>query len=514
MLNSCSGDDEDILFVGDSYQNILQYIDENDNEYSRFRQLIKAGRMEDALSSYNSHFGGSNYSLFLPDNNAVDRFITENSFFNSFDELLSDTVYVRSLVKYHVLNRQIISADFPNGALDATTLSNDFLTVNFSVGEGGAIGYKINNEASVITENILKSNGVIHVIDRMLSPVVYTAYDWVQNNRSFGYQIFADLLEITGMQDTLNYSVTDALGNITYPGYTLFVESDELYNQNGIFSLDDLIDKVSPSSSDYQASTNALNQFAKYHVLESQVYLDQFAHTNYNTFGDFPVSVRFDDNDLVFNVGTQVFETVIQGEDTLDINFLELDISMSNIVTKTGPIHQLNRILYPFRPGLVTLDLDFYNEPIINALRNTEGTFSLRREDLSLISFTGTDFIQYTKSNTSIDDVTNNDYITINGNFDFRYQTPRILSGTYELRLTANRGSSANAMVQVYLNDEKVGGIVDFTSASASATRPFYPYFLLGIVNFDQTQTQQISIRTLKPGRMQLDRLSLVPVSN
>lgn len=513
IFNSCADKEGDVLFVGDEYQNILQYIDKNIEEFSKFRQLVETAELKDALSSYNSHPGGSNYSVFLPNNHAVELFISENNDFNSFDQLLEDINYVRSLVRYHVINRQILTFDFPNGALNATTLSNDFLTVNFGIDNEGEVNYKINDEATVLFGNILNSNGVIHLIDKMLTPVVYTAYEWVDNNRLNGYQIFAELLDITGLKDTMNHYVLDVRGQKSYLGYTLMVESDDLYNQNGIYSLNDLINIVSPSNDDYKNSNNPLNQFAKYHILESRVFLDQFTPGNFNTFGNFPISVHLVNNDLRFNVGTQIFEEIAQGSDTIKINYLNLDFNASNIVTKTGPIHQLNRILFPFRPSLVTVNLGFYNEPRIDALRSLEANFRLWKEDLSYITLQGVDYIYYTRSATNIPDVPNNDYITVNGNFDFFYQTPRILSGTYELRLMADRNSSNNAMVQVYVNNEKVGGIVNLTSGSTTSARRFNPPFLLGIVTFDQTQAHEIRIKTIKPGRMQLDRLQLTPVS-
>ena len=127
------------------------------------------------------------------------------------------------------------SVDFPNGALSDKTLSNDFLTVKF-IDQGNEVLYSINGEAVIVQKNIQKSNGIIHQIDKMLLPVVYTAYQLIQVKKDEGFQVFSELLKITGLEDTLNYYGYDELNERVYTEYTLFAESDELYQRNAIFS--------------------------------------------------------------------------------------------------------------------------------------------------------------------------------------------------------------------------------------------------------------------------------------
>lgn len=512
FFTACEPKDE-VLFTGNNYENILQYIDRNENEFSKFRKLIEIGHVSDALSSYNNHIGGSNFTLFLPSNEAVDKFIENEIRYGSFEELTKDSSFVRTLVLYHVLNRDILTFDFPNGALPAPTLSNDVLTINFIQTDSGEIIYKINNTAQVLEGNIIKENGIIHKIDLMLPPVAFTAYDWIQNNKSNGFSIFAELLETCGLQDTMNYFEYNVFGNIYYPGYTLFAESDKLYNENGIYSLNDLILEVSPNDNDFTNKSNKLNKFARYHIMENVVFLDQFQPDNYNTFGEFPISVDELAEDLIFNVGTQIFDQIIEGSDTTIIDYLNLDIPNSNIPTKTGPIHQLDQILHPYRPSLKVVDLNFYNEPIIQSLRNSNGNFSLLVEDLQYISLLGANSITYVNSENDITDLQNNDYIAVYGDFEFIYQTPRILAGTYELSLTAHRGHTINAMIQVYIDGKRAGGLLDLTTGNDRGTN-YAPSFALSTLTFDESSTHEIKIKTIKPGRLFLDRITLTPVNN
>jgi hypothetical protein len=86
----------------------------------------------------------------------------------------------------------------------------------------------------------------------------------------------------------------------------------------------------------------------------------------YNTYGDLPVSVDLVDI-LKINTGTKVFETIINGGDTIRVNYLQVNLEISNIVTRSGAIHQLDHLLYPFLPGRKTVTYQFYEEPVINA---------------------------------------------------------------------------------------------------------------------------------------------------
>jgi uncharacterized surface protein with fasciclin (FAS1) repeats len=511
LFLGCSVEDKDVFFTGDEYQNILQFIDSDPENFSSFRQIIEVGHLTDVLSSYNSNVGGKGFTLFLPDNDAVVKFIDDNPRFNSFEELLKDTVFAKELVKYHVVNAETNSVDFPNGALPDKTLSDDFITIIFN-DEGNEIVYTVNNYAVIVQRNIEKSNGTIHLIDKMLLPVVYTGYEWVQSNKNNGYGIFAELLEITGLEDTLNYFEYDELNFKDYSEYTLFVESDALYSANGINSIDDLNRLIGTEDSDYTKHSNKLNKFARYHVLSSSIFLDKFKTGLEATYGDYPIAVQAG-LDLKFNIGSEVFDIIIKGEDTTHIDYLLVDLSSSNKLTKSGAIHQLNHILHPFVPQRNTVAFQFYEEPEISKLRNVVGSTPIRKEDLKYIGLFGIDYLFYTQLATNATGVNNNDYLTLTGNFEFTYNTPRILGGEYEVSITAHRDNRYNAMLEIYVDGEKIGGIIDLTSGSTSGSG-FPPDFVLGNVEFIKNERHNIKIVSLVPGRLLLDKIVFKPVNN
>ena len=78
------------------------------------------------------------------------------------DELLADTDTLTSILTYHVVEGAVLSTDLTDGMM-APTVNGAELTV--SLADGVMI-----NDANVVTADIEASNGVIHVIDKVLLP--------------------------------------------------------------------------------------------------------------------------------------------------------------------------------------------------------------------------------------------------------------------------------------------------------------------------------------------------------
>lgn len=503
LLSCNNGDEADVLFTGDDYQNIMQYIDAN-TDYGSFNKIVVSGKMTDVLSSYNSN-GGIDYTLFLPTNDAVSKFINESDRYSTLDALLQDVAYCAEIVRYHLVNGRISSNEFPNGALADKTISNYFLTIFFRE-ENDIVTFSVNDESKVLTTDIVLSNGTIHTIDKMLTPVVFTSYEWVEQSSDFS--IFSELLNKCGLADTLNAFVLDELGREVYNEYTLFAESNSLYTANGISSFDDLIKKIDASAGqDFTNPANAVNKYARYHILEKSVFLDEFATEVYNTYGDLPVSVDLDDI-LKINKGTMVFDSIINNRDTLLVNYLQVDEDNSNIVTRSGAIHQLDHLLYPFLPGRKTVTYQFYEEPVINALRNVEGNHTINIEDLEYISLIGTKSLTYAKSPTAISGNSNADYIYFSGDIDFSFVTPKILAGRYTLKLVLQRGYSYLASIQALVDDKKVGVVLDLKLDNAE-----FRTFTLGTVEFSDFNSHTVKLSTVIPGRVLIDRIIFEPIN-
>ncbi len=78
------------------------------------------------------------------------------------EALLADPDALAQILLYHVLAGEVLAADVVN-LTSATTLQGSDVTIDASM------GVKV-NDANVIQADVLASNGVIHVIDKVLLP--------------------------------------------------------------------------------------------------------------------------------------------------------------------------------------------------------------------------------------------------------------------------------------------------------------------------------------------------------
>jgi uncharacterized surface protein with fasciclin (FAS1) repeats len=124
----------------------------------RFTTLVtawKAAQLDGNLS------GPGPFTVFAPTDNAFKKLPD-----GTIDSLIKDPqkFYLKKMLLYHVVNKELMAADVMRlGSLD--TLEGQSLLIDVS---NGVIF--VNGNAKVITADIVCSNGVIHVIDNVLTP--------------------------------------------------------------------------------------------------------------------------------------------------------------------------------------------------------------------------------------------------------------------------------------------------------------------------------------------------------
>jgi uncharacterized surface protein with fasciclin (FAS1) repeats len=485
---------------------IYDYIVQNKEQYSSFLSILEKGGLDKTLSAYNPN--GIDYTLFLPDNAAIDRFISQNNAFNSLNDLLNNTEYVQAFSRYHVVNMGIMTNDFPFGALPEYTLSGDLLTVGFII-EPDTSYYMINNQAAVIKPNIEVSNGYVHVVQSALTPLTFTTYDWLTQNP--GYTIFREALEATGLKDTLDLNLKTDTRRIR-PS-TLLVEHDSIFAKKNIRSFQDLAGFISPNSSNYKSRANPLYNFMAYHILEGSLFLDDFegVATNFNTYSDIPLNVNGLGIDIAINKGREVFKINVNAKgDTTLIDYVGILYDASNLITQTGSIHFINQVMRQFPPVRAIRNYEFWEETLFSQLRRESGSYQIKDPtQLSRITWTGADLF-FIKTDDPDEMAWNKDYIFINGDFRITYVIPKIVQGKYRVFLGAHSNSQSNALVEVFIDGRKVGGLIDLTTGG-SASNP-YARKNVGAVEFLQFQDHSVEIVSLIPGAFRWDYLRFEPI--
>lgn len=486
---------------------IYDYVVANDSLYSSFLKILKAGGIDKTLSAYNPDRVG--YTLFLPSNKAIQEFINNSSLFSSLDELIQDTDYVREFSRYHIVNLGIESNDFPFGALPEYTLSGDLLTVSFVIGIDSSY-YKINNQAPVIFPNLEMSNGFIHIIGSALNPITYTSFDWISLHD--GFSIFKAAAELTGLDNVMKLNIKDPDNEMT--AFTLLLEADSVYQKSGVFSLEDLIQKISPGNSDYTSATNPLYKFVAYHMILDTRFLDDFAEksTNYITYSEIPLNINGIGLDIKINRGKTIYDTIVVNQDTVVIDYIGFYYDDSNIITQSGAIHYIDRMLKIESPSRAIQTFEFYEEPLFNEFRLEPATYLVEDSSaLRVIKYSGTDLF-FVESADENHPAWGSDYIYMNGDFIISYKIPKIVQGKYKAFLGADAFDGTNALVEIFIDGKQTGGLIDLTTGGSS-NWPFAK-IEIGTFNFLKYEQHIVEIRSLIPGRLLWDYIRFEPFNN
>ena len=332
VITSCKSDPNSSTWTDGNSLTISQYLEKNQNEYSKFYRLLIDGKMLNTLYAYNPY--GEGYTLFLPTDEAIDHFIQQNQKYGNFEELLKDTSFIKMLTRYHTLKRNVKTNEFPDGALVDSTLTGARLVASFSaIGDNQLI--KINNVASIIKPNLNMTNGYIHVISEVLQPVNISGYDWLQQHND--YSILAKAMELSGIHKILNWDK-----------YTLFAEPDSIYHRYGINSVEDLISRIATPGVPLTTKANSFYQFTSYHILSGGYYMNDFywGGRKYPTFSGQLMTINIGlEVKINLNVDTYGM-TISESGDTTVIDYIRPISEGCNILTRTGPVHSISDIMY------------------------------------------------------------------------------------------------------------------------------------------------------------------------
>lgn len=338
ILFSCKDPYEKNLYRAYSDQPVATYLKSRPDSFSLWTGLIERAGLFNTLNL------NTTYTCFVPTNEAVTEYLKSRNLTSVNDLSVEDAA---TLIKYHILPSVDYEQNmFTNGVMSYPTATDDYLSVTFR--EGGFNSIYINDLARIINLNIKVTNGVIHVIDKVLIPIDETISDKLHNSR---YGIFNQLVQKTGFEDSLKTvsttSVNDAGITIRKKyKYTVFAVPDSVYFLEGINTLSDLKTKLGLGVADtnFTSTTNALNKYMRYHLL-SQVksYSDlstfpsDTASTNINTLAS---------NELI-NLSA-MFGKLWINYDTAKkagIIFVKTDINCKN-----GVIHEVNDWMPLFTP--------------------------------------------------------------------------------------------------------------------------------------------------------------------
>lgn len=156
LLAACGGGDED----HDPLGTIVGVAQANPAFSTLVAAVVKAG-LVDTLN------GTGPFTVFAPTDAAFGATLTELGL--TQDQLL-DSPLLGDILQYHVVSGRVLKADVPVGVDIATVLGT---TETFRINGALAITDEAGRVTNITATDVLASNGVIHVIDRVLLPSAF-----------------------------------------------------------------------------------------------------------------------------------------------------------------------------------------------------------------------------------------------------------------------------------------------------------------------------------------------------
>ena len=505
------------------------------------------------------------FTVLAPTNAAMSEFYARKGVV-SIEEL--GQTYARGLAQYHIMNDTIQRDDFvAGGELPIKTLSGDVLEVSFDEsGEGGFNSVYINKEAHVKEFAISTANGLVYVLDDVLSPAIETVYE-----RLCGHEenlIFRTAVELTGWKDELNITSeinSSVLGSTSEVRryFTLLAVSDDVYNSHGISTVEALVSRLG-AGSDYTNKNNALNRYVAYHILDGSYKVTSFkSFDSEDTFKKL-WNTKAEDALIMTSLENGNYYLNFDGGDD-KAQFID---DKSNEQAKNGYIHQIDGYL-PICETLqpISYYFDFCDFPEVASYitsygvngqlyqqkaGDNEGATPLANNTGSYVSCyemqmgpsgtisTGWGYLEYrtahSKSEYNWWNLLHYDILGVNLGYNgtLTMNIPTILSGKYKVTLGFAYASSMNFMRLAgdVPSEGSNGGLTSFTfddnksvSKAIYAAVPVdelncYKVELFSELEFASTQSHKLQLVVLDPAasthksfRLQLDYLLFEPIN-
>jgi uncharacterized surface protein with fasciclin (FAS1) repeats len=256
LLSNCKK--TDLRESTTSDPNILEYLQKDSlQRFTKLVAIIDRTGYSSAMNTYGT------YTLFAPTDDAVDLYLKQKNI-ASVDQV--SEAELNEMIQFHLLEEEVQTSEFNDGKLPSVTMLGQFLITGV-VYDGGASLFRINRQANVTQPNVVMGNGIIHVIDHVLTPSGSTVAQLVEQNTD--YSIFTRALKETGYFDSLNSSKNS---DGTLKWVTLIAETNQVLYDSGIIDYAALKKKFC-NTGNPKDPADSLHLYIAYHILPDVKYL-------------------------------------------------------------------------------------------------------------------------------------------------------------------------------------------------------------------------------------------------
>lgn len=531
---------------------IASFLEENEEIYSSFIDILDRGGRLNLMKAYGQ------YTCFAPTNDAIARYLYEqDSIYRAslVDENPNDIVWTgvtspelselsdsmcKVISQTHLLPAVYLTTDMEGDIIPTMNMNDRYLSLSYDVDENNLNVLLINGTGEIIAKDEEVENGVVHTIARVLTPSTNTVPAQMLEHDYF--HIFGEALEMTGYDEQLqlykdeSYTEGDLKASgiykdsplCPYPenryyGFTAFIETDQVFQENGINNFDDLVEKCkewypnADPNAPYTSKDNPVNQFIGYHLIDRKLPYSRLVcykinpHANFNSEKDL---VNFSDrteyyetmNNRLMKVtmprSNPKYQTTIlinytkdtdaSVEDYMNVKvyepneFRDADTLYANFAAEAlnGTIHAIDKILLYNEDvmagrvlnSIIRIDAaSLCSELTNNNIRwhyfthSGDGEVYIPHTYCKNMKVNTDETRQYYLSpHTNWSDYQGDEMMTL-GTFDFAYKLPPVPAGTYEIRMGYS-ANSARHIVQFYIDGEVAGIPVDLRLLGNSPT--------------------------------------------
>lgn len=262
----------------------------SDNNFSTLVAALTKANLVSALQA------NGPFTVFAPTNEAFADLLADLGV-SSLDDLSAETL--APILLYHVVSGKVLSTDLTNGYVNTLSAGPEQTAISLQVNADEVI---LNGSSEVTSADILATNGVIHVIDKVLLPP--TVVNLAINNPQFSILV----------QAVVKAELAETLGGAG--PFTVFAPTnaafEELFSALGVSGIADL-------------TKEQLVPILLYHVVSGNVLSSELSSGNVATLN----------GDIAVNLGASV---TINGSSVVVLT----DVQGSN-----GVVHVIDEVLLP-----------------------------------------------------------------------------------------------------------------------------------------------------------------------
>lgn len=299
IVTSCNDDDDDIDMVDP------MSIVETAQADAQFSILVDALVKADLVNTIN----GGTFTVFAPTNDAFNQLFTDLGV-TGLDDLSAETL--APILLYHVVSGSVESTDLSSGYVGTASNGPNAQPLKLKVDVG--TGVALNNTSNVSTPDVATTNGIIHVIDRVLLP---------QNivDLALGNENFSILVEALTRAD-LTFDFVDFLSGDG--PFTVFAPTNDAFVA--------LLDGNPAWSSLADIDATTLDAVLKYHVIAS---------------GNFESTALTDGISPETAQGGSITINTTSGVTVTDANGGVATVGTADVQGTNGVIHVIDTVLIP-----------------------------------------------------------------------------------------------------------------------------------------------------------------------